>query len=78
VQRFELSRQTPRIGSPGHRRFRNPEPERICLEIRATGGGLRRVCYLFGLSIRGAERYTAILDPPGLDMRAPIDNTAGP
>ena len=33
-------------------------------EITATGGDIRRLCDLFGLSISGAERYTAVLDHP--------------
>jgi integrase len=41
--------------------------DRIVHEVHATGGDLRRISDLFGLSIRGARRYMAILDPPGLD-----------
>lgn len=37
--------------------------DRILDEIRATGGDVRRVCDLFGLSVDGALRYTAALDP---------------
>jgi len=33
---------------------------------RATGGDVRRICDLFGLSVGAAVRYTAILDHPGL------------
>lgn len=32
----------------------------------ATGGDVRRLCDLFGLSIKGAERYTATLGHPDL------------
>jgi hypothetical protein len=28
---------------------------------------VRRVCDLFGLTVAGAMRYAATLDPPGLD-----------
>jgi hypothetical protein len=35
-------------------------------EVRATGGDLRRICALFGLSVKDAARYTAVLEgtPP--------------
>jgi hypothetical protein len=36
--------------------------DRIVHEILATGGDIRRLCDLFGLSIGGAERYAAVLD----------------
>ncbi|MFI6469903.1 hypothetical protein ACIBL5_06510 [Streptomyces sp. NPDC050516] len=39
--------------------------DRILDEVLATGD-LRRLCDLFGLSIAGAERYLAALDPNGL------------
>ncbi|GGU55732.1 hypothetical protein GCM10010211_20650 [Streptomyces albospinus] len=39
--------------------------DRILDEVLATGD-LRRVCDLFGLSIAGAERYLAALDPSGI------------
>jgi hypothetical protein len=39
--------------------------DRILHELHATGGDVRRLCDLFGLSIGGAERYLATLDPPG-------------
>lgn len=44
-----------------------PSPRR-----RATGGDLRRLCDLFGLSISGAERYRSALNHPDLD---PADHT---
>ncbi|MFC8127352.1 hypothetical protein [Streptomyces sp. NPDC057302] len=34
--------------------------DRILQEIHATGGEIRRICDLFGLSITGALRYTEI------------------
>ncbi len=36
--------------------------DRILDEVRATGGDIRRVCELFGLSVGGAMRYTTTLD----------------
>jgi len=36
--------------------------DRILHEISATGGDVRRVCELFGLSVEGAMRYATILD----------------
>jgi hypothetical protein len=40
--------------------------DRILHEAHATGGDVRRLCDLFGLSIKAAERYTATLGHPGL------------
>ena len=40
--------------------------DRILHEIHATGGDVQRVCDLFGLTVAGAMRYAATLDPPGL------------
>lgn len=40
--------------------------DRILHEVQATGGDLRKICDLFGLSIQAAQRYTAVLDHPGL------------
>jgi hypothetical protein len=40
--------------------------DRILDEAHATGGDVRRVCDLFGLSIAGAYRYTATVDHPGI------------
>lgn len=45
---------------------RNIRTDRILDEVRATGGDLRRICALFGMSVKGAARYTAILDHPSL------------
>jgi hypothetical protein len=44
--------------------------DRILHEIHATGGDVRRVCDLFGLTVDGAMRYAATLDPPGLGKAA--------
>ena len=45
---------------------RNIRTDRILDEVLATGGDLRRICALFGMSVKGAARYTAILDHPSL------------
>ncbi|MEC3978885.1 hypothetical protein [Amycolatopsis sp. H20-H5] len=45
---------------------RDIRTNRILDEVRATGGDVRRICDLFGLSVKAAARYTAILDHPGL------------
>ncbi|MCU1680221.1 MAG: hypothetical protein JWQ81_960 [Amycolatopsis sp.] len=39
--------------------------DRILYELNETGGDIRRLCDLFGLSVEGALRYSAALDPPG-------------
>ena len=41
--------------------------DRILDELLATGGDIRRLCDLFGLSISGAERYLGALNHPDLD-----------
>ncbi|MGW9132003.1 hypothetical protein [Streptomyces sp. NPDC055681] len=38
--------------------------DRILQEIHATGGDVRRICDLFGLSISGALRYAAVIEHP--------------
>jgi len=40
--------------------------DRILHEIHATGGDIRRVCDLFGLSIEGATRYLKTIEHPDL------------
>lgn len=40
--------------------------DRILHELHATGGDVRRVCDLFGLSISGAGRYASVLNHPDL------------
>jgi hypothetical protein len=42
--------------------------DRILHEAHATGGDVRRLCDLFGLSVVGAQRYTATLDHPGMSQ----------
>jgi len=50
------------VGMPVHR----IREDRILDEAHASSGDVRRLCDLFGLSIKGAERYTATLDHPSL------------
>ena len=40
--------------------------DRILHEIHATGGDIRRVCDLFGLSVEGATRYLRTIEHPDL------------
>jgi len=40
--------------------------DRILEEAHASAGDLRRLCDLFGLSVKAAERYAATLDHPSL------------
>ena len=41
--------------------------DRIVQEIHATGGDVRRLCDLFGLSVETAMRYASALSHPGLE-----------
>lgn len=41
--------------------------DRILDEVIATGGDVRRLTDLFGLSVSAAVHYLAVLDPPGLE-----------
>jgi integrase len=40
--------------------------DRVLDEAHATGGDLRRVCDMFGLSVTAAQRYTTTVDHPDL------------
>jgi hypothetical protein len=40
--------------------------DRILDEANATGGDIRRLCDLFGLSVSGAHRYAATIEHPDL------------
>jgi hypothetical protein len=53
---------------------RDIRTDRILDEVRATGGDLRRICALFGMSVAGATRYTAILDHPDLVQQQDPDH----
>lgn len=39
--------------------------DRIIDEVIATGGDVRRLSDLFGLSVSAAIHYLGVLDPPG-------------
>ncbi|MEV8442152.1 hypothetical protein AB0425_32655, partial [Actinosynnema sp. NPDC051121] len=45
---------------------RDIRTDRILDEVRATGGDLRRICALFGMSVKGAARYTSTVEHSGL------------
>jgi hypothetical protein len=45
--------------------------DRIIHEVLATGGDLKRICVLFGLTAEGAAVYTAVLNHADLDGDAP-------
>ena len=46
--------------------------DRILHECHATGGDVRRICDLFGLTVESALRYAATLGHPDLaETRAP-------
>jgi hypothetical protein len=53
-----------------HLKLGNPvrviREDRILNEAHASAGDLRRLCDLFGLSVKAASRYTATLDHPSL------------
>ncbi len=50
--------------------------DRILQEIHATGGDVRRICDLFGLSVESALRYARTLNHPDLEAaHAPVSGT---
>jgi integrase len=49
-----------------HVQARQLREDRILHEIFATGGDVRRICDLFGLSVNAAMRYTLALEHPDL------------
>lgn len=66
VNRRTAPRLTP-VSRPFPWRTVNLRPQtlredRILDEVRATGGDVRRICELFGLSVEGALRYTSTYD----------------
>ena len=72
-----VSRRTaPRLVPVGHSfpwkgitlRPRALREDRILHEIHATGGDVRRICDLFGLSIEGATRYLKTVEHPDLTV----------
>ena len=48
--------------------------DRILHEIHATGGDVRRIYDLFGLSVNGATRYLATVEHPGIRCHEQPDN----
>jgi hypothetical protein len=53
--------------------------DRILQEIHATGGDIRRICDLFGLTVQAAVRYADTLGHPDLtDPAAASSRTHGP
>ena len=48
--------------------------DRILYEAIATGGDVRKLFDLFGLSVEDARRYTAALGHPALTGQAPASN----
>lgn len=67
-------RTAPRLVPGGHSfpwkesaiRPRALREDRILHEIHATGGDVRRICDLFGMSVEGATRYLATMEHPDL------------
>ena len=56
---------------------RDIRTDRILDEVRATGGDIRRICDLFGMTPHGAQRYIATLEHPDLnnaDLNKPDAN----
>jgi hypothetical protein len=50
--------------------------DRILHEAQATGGDVRRLIDLFGLSVEGAQRYTATVDHPAIrELTSPDDRS---
>jgi hypothetical protein len=50
--------------------------DRILHEAIATGGDIRRLCDLFGLSVKAAERYTNTVDHPDF-TNSPPETSSG-
>ena len=72
-----VSRRTaPRLVPVGHNfpwkgitlRPQALREDRILHEIHATGGDVRRICDLFGLSVEGATRYLKTVEHPDLTI----------
>jgi len=71
---FVGMRSAPRLGPVGKQfpwtktdlRPQALREDRILQEIHATGGDIRRICDLFGLSVEGAQRYASTIAHPDL------------
>ena len=78
---FISRRSAPRLVPVGRQfpwRRTNLRPQalredRILQEIHATGGDIRRICDLFGLSVQAAMRYATTLNHPDLEKASPGD-----
>ncbi|MEV0446249.1 hypothetical protein AB0I84_46095 [Streptomyces spectabilis] len=57
---------SPYINQTVGMRVQDIREDRILHEAQATGGDVRRLCDLFGLSIPGAQRYTDTIEHPDL------------
>lgn len=72
---FITRRSAPRLVPvgrqfPWHRTNLRPQAlreDRILQEIHASGGDIRRICDLFGLTVHAAMRYTTTLNHPHLE-----------
>lgn len=53
---------------------RSLREDRILHEVFASGGDVRRVCELFGLSVSAAMRYTLVLEHPDLTAGGPLSS----
>jgi integrase len=65
-----VSRPFPWRGQ--HFKLQTLREDRILEEVRATGGDVRQVCALFGISVEGAMRYVAALGHPALAESEPV------
>lgn len=75
VNRRSAPRQMPVSSTYPWRRHvvdsRRLREDRILHEVHATGGDVRRLCDLFGLSVTAATRYTLALEHPDLARTRP-------
>lgn len=81
---FITRRSAPRLVPVGRQfpwkytglRPRALREDRILQEIQATGGDIRRICDLFGLTIGAASRYALTITHPDLERaRIPVSRT---
>lgn len=81
---FVSRRSAPRLVPVGRQfpwKYTNLRPralreDRILQEIHTTGGDVRRICDLFGITVGAAMRYATILNHPDLETaRVPVGRT---
>lgn len=80
---FVTQQTAPRLSAPGHsfpwkKAGLNPRSlrtDRILQEIYVTGGDVRRICDLFGMTIDSATRYAATLGHPSFHEEIPVPRT---